>query len=104
MMGDVGRFNSPQNLISYAWLAPSVRSSAYVARHERITKRGDTLMRGILTECALTHIQHAPNSYVTKAYVRIGRKRGNGKAVVAVAARMLHVAYLILKERRKYRE
>ena len=33
MIGDVGRFNSPQNLISYAGLAPSVRSSADVARH-----------------------------------------------------------------------
>ena len=104
MIGDVGRFNSPQNLISYAGLAPSVRSSADVARHGRITKRGDTLMRGILTECALTHIQHAPNSYVTKAYIRVGRRRGNGKAVVAAAARMLHVAYLILKERREYHE
>ena len=79
-------------------------SSADVARHGRITKRGDMLMRGILTECALTHIQHAPNSYVTKAYVRIGRKRGNGKAIVAAAARMLHVAYLILKERRECHE
>ena len=61
-------------------------------------------MRGILTGCALTYIQHAPNSYVAKAYVRIGRRRGNGKAVVAAAARMLHVAYLILKERREYHE
>ena len=104
MIGDVGRFNSLQNLISYAGLAPSVRSSADVARHGRITKRGDTLMRGILTERALAHIQHAPNSYVTKAYIRIGRKRGSGKAIVAAAARMSHVAYLILKERREYHE
>ena len=104
MIGDVGRFNSPQNLILYAGLAPSVKSSANVARHGRIAKRGGTLMRRILTECALTHIQHAPNSYVTKAYIRIGRKRGNGKAIVAAAARILHVAYLILKERRKYHE
>ena len=58
----------------------------------------------IPTECALTHIQHAPNSYATKAYIRIGRRRGNGKAVVAAAARMLHIAYLILEERRKYHE
>ena len=104
MIGDVGGFNNPQNLISYARLAPSVRSSADVVRHGCITKRGDTLMRGILTECALTHIQHAPNSYVTKAYVRIGRKRGNRKAIVAAAARMLHVAYLILKGRREHHE
>ena len=75
-----------------------------MVHHGRITKRGDTLVGGILTECALTHIQHAPNSYVTKAHIRIGRKRDNGKAIVAAAARMLHVDYLILKERRKYHE
>ena len=102
MIGDVGRFNSPQNLISYAGLAPSVRSSADVAHHGRITKRGDTLMRGVLTECALIHIRHAPNSYVSKAYFRIGKKRGNGKAIVAAAATLLHVAYLVLKEGRRY--
>ena len=37
-------------------------------------------------------------------YIGIGRKRGNGKAIVSAAARMLHVAYLILKKRRKYHE
>ena len=46
MIGDAGRFNSPQNLISYAGLAPSVRSSAGVVHHGRITKRGDTLVGG----------------------------------------------------------
>ena len=43
MVGDIERFNSPQNLISYAGLAPSVRNSANVVHHGRITKRGDTL-------------------------------------------------------------
>ena len=46
MIGDAGRFNSPQNLISYAGLAPSVRSSAGVVHHGCITKRGDTLVGG----------------------------------------------------------
>ena len=32
-------------------------------------------------------------------YIRIGKKRGTGKAIVAAAARMLH-AYLMLKEKR----
>ena len=47
MVGDIERFNSPQNLISYAGLAPSVRNSANVVHHGRITKRGDTLMRWV---------------------------------------------------------
>ena len=48
MIGDIERFNSPQNLISYAGLAPSVRNSANVVHHGRITKKGDTLMRWVL--------------------------------------------------------
>ena len=48
MVGDIERFNSPQNLISYAGLAPSVRNSANVVHHGRITKRGNTLMRWVL--------------------------------------------------------
>ena len=42
--------------------------------------------------------------YITKSYIRIGKKRGTGKAIVAEAARMLHVAYLMLKEKREYHD
>ena len=121
MVGDIERFNSPQNLISYAGLAPSVRNSANVVHHGRITKRGDTLMRWVLTEYTtgayqergyadamgsdrVVHIRCAPRSYITKSYIRIGKKRGTGKAIVAAAARMLHVAYLMLKEKREYHD
>ena len=43
MVGDIERFNSPQNLISYAGLAPSVRNSANVVHHGRMPK--DSLIR-----------------------------------------------------------
>ena len=76
MVGDIERFNSPQNLISYAGLAPSVRNSANVVHHGRITKRGDTLMRWVLTECVLVHIRCAPRSYITKSYASASEKRG----------------------------
>ena len=39
MIGDIGRFNSPDGLCSYAGLAPSVRSSAGTVHHGRITHR-----------------------------------------------------------------
>ena len=61
-------------------------------------------MRWVLTECVLVHIRCAPRSYITKSYIRIGKKRGTGKAIVAAAASMLHVAYLMLKERREYHD
>ena len=52
----------------------------------------------------MVHIRCAPRSYITKSYIRIGKKRGTGKAIVAAAARMLHVAYLMLKEKREYHD
>ena len=101
MIGDIGRFNSPDDLCSYAGLAPSVRSSAGTAHHGRITHRGDALMRRVLTECVLSHIRYAKNSHITEFYTRI-KKRGSGKAIVAAASKMLRIMYGMLKERREY--
>ena len=47
----------------------------------------------------MVHIRYAPRSYITKSYIRIGKKRDTGKAIVAAAAKMLHVAYCWSKRR-----
>ena len=103
MIGDVGRFNSSQNLISYTGLAPSVRSFADVARYGRITKRGDTLMRRILTVCPDSHSTRA-KLVCHESTLQDWQKEGKRKAMVAAAAKLLHVAYLILKEGKKHHE
>ena len=41
MIGDIGRFNSPEALCAYAGVVPSVRGSANVVHHGHITKNGD---------------------------------------------------------------
>ena len=80
MIGDIGRFSSPQNLISYAGLAPSVRSSADVARYGRITKRGDTLMRGILTVYPDPHSARAKlvrHESIHQDWTKEGQRKGH---------------------------
>jgi transposase len=52
-IGDVGRFGSPQKLVSYLGLNPSVRQSGSgPAYHGRISKQGPGRARGLLVEAA----------------------------------------------------
>ena len=52
-IGDVGRFEQPQKLVSYLGLNPSVRQSGPgPAYHGRITKQGRGHARGMLVEAA----------------------------------------------------
>ena len=102
MIGDIERFNRSDDLCSYAGLVPSVRSSAGTVHHGRITHRGDALMRWVLTECVLSHVRYAKNSYIAEFYTRIKKKRGSGKAIVAAASKMLRIMYGMLKEGKEY--
>jgi len=53
-IGDVGRFGSPQKLVSYLGLNPSVRQSGSgPAYHGRISKAGSRPSRGLLVESSL---------------------------------------------------
>src|SRR4051794_16727159 len=52
-IGDIGRFESPQKLVSYLGLNPSVRQSGPgPAYHGRITRQGRGHARGMLVEAA----------------------------------------------------
>ena len=98
----VSRFPDSSKLCSYAGVVPSVRNSADTVHHGRITKRGDSMVRWILTEAVKSHIRFEPDSRITEFYLRIKKKRGHGKAVVATASKMLRVMHRMLKEKKEF--
>jgi transposase len=52
-IGDIGRFRTPEKLVSYFGLNPSVyQSGSQPARHGHITKRGRSYARAMLVEAA----------------------------------------------------
>ena len=55
----IDRFVRSEKLSAYADLVPSVRSSGETAHYGRITRRGDPLLRWIMTECVHSHAKHA---------------------------------------------
>jgi len=102
-VGDIDRFPDSYHLCSYAGLVPSTHSSGGVTHYgSSITKAGSRYLRWILQECVHAHIRTEKNSNIAQFYYRIARKKGNSKAAVAAAAKLLKVVYWIMKERRTY--
>ncbi|MGC1134596.1 MAG: IS110 family transposase [Nitrososphaeraceae archaeon] len=101
-VGDVSRFPDSYHLCSYAGLVPSTRSSGGLTYHGSITKTGSKYLRRIMLECVHAHIRNEKNSNVAQFYHRISRKKGNSKAAVAAASKLVKIVYWIMKERRVY--
>ena len=81
---DISRFSDPDKLVAYIGLAPSVRNSAGIMHHGKITPAGNKTVRWVLTEAALAHMIHAKGTTaLTEFYKRVAKKRGTSKAAVA---------------------
>ena len=99
---DRSRFPSHRHAASWASLAPGNDQSAGKRRSGR-TRKGDQWLRETLTECALAAAR-TRNTYLKAQYLRLRRRRGEKKAVIAVAHSLLVIAYHVLKENRPYQE
>jgi transposase len=101
-IGDINRFPDSYHLCSYAGLVPSTHSSGGITYPGSITKRGSKYLRWIMLECARAHIRTNKKSNITQFYTRLARIKGNSKAAVAAASKLLKIVYWVMKEKRKY--
>jgi transposase len=100
-IGPITRFDSPKKLVSYAGLAPSTRQSGNHTTHGSITKEGNSHIRWILIEAAHQAARHDPR--LSQFYLRIMKRRGHNRALVAVARKMLVTIYHVLNHHSQYR-
>jgi len=101
-IGDVQRFATPEKLVAYAGIDPTVyQSGQFTASQTRMSKRGSPYLRHALWQAAFMATQHDPQ---LRAFYQ--RKRAEGKAhgttVGAVCRKLLHRIYVVLKEQRPY--
>lgn len=101
-IGDVSRFSDAEKLCSYAGLVPSTYQSSDRAFHGRITKQGSPILRWVLEQCVWAHLRCAGNTSLTRFFHRVARKRGEKKAAVATARKLLRVIYQLLVEKREF--
>ena len=99
-IGDIRRFPSYKKLISWAGLAPSLHQSGNVKYHGGITKQGSRMLRWALVECARIAVRFDGRMRVF--YERVKHRRGDQKAIVAVAAKMLKIIWFMLSRREPY--
>lgn len=98
---DIRRFPTPWKLVAYAGLAPGQRESAGKSRRGKITKQGSRWLRWVMVQSARQAVRH--DERFRAYYERIERKKGDGKAVVAVAKEMLVVVWHMLTKQELYR-
>jgi transposase len=100
-IGDIGRFKSPQKLVSYFGLTPRVRQSGLgVAHHGRISKVGRSHARAMLVEAAWATAKSPGPLHAF--FVRIRARRGHQIAAVAVARKLTVLCWHLLTKGEDY--
>lgn len=95
-VADITRFPTPKHLVSYAGLAPVVRNSDRTTRIGHISRHGPPILRWALVQAA--HVAIRKPGPLHDTHQRIRARRGANIATVAVAARILKLAYHGLRD------
>lgn len=100
-VGDIHRFRSPRNLVSYLGLDPKVRQSGSGnAKIGRISKQGAAPVRGMLVEAAFVAVSTA--GPMRAFYQRVSARRGKAIAIVAVARKLVVLFWHLLIDEKDY--
>jgi transposase len=99
---DMSRFPSAGHLASWAGLCPGNDQSAGKRRSGKTTK-GSQWLRTVLVQVAWA-ASHTKETIFAAAYRRWAKRLGKKRALVAVAHKILVVAYKLLKDGKDYEE
>jgi len=97
VIGDINDFADEGKLAAYFGIVPRVSNSNETEHSGRITKRGNKLGRTALVQCALVAQRYSP--YLKRHYEKIKARRGTGKAIIALARKLLGIIYRTLKNK-----
>ena len=101
---DMSRFPTAGNLSSWCGLCPGNNASAG-KRYSARTAKGNRYIRRVLIQAAWAAARISRRrTFFTTLFYRISRRAGMKKAAVAVAHRLLTVAYCMIRDGSVYRE
>jgi hypothetical protein len=100
-LGDINRFLDGDHAASYLGLAQSTRQSANRCYHGHITKAGSSQARWLLTQ-GCQHVARHPGP-LGAFYRRLAKRKNRQVAIMAVARKLVTIAYLMLKNNEPYR-
>jgi transposase len=102
-LDDPHRFKTAAQVSSYVGLVPRQMESGTMKRVGRITRRGPSLLRGLLVEVAWMVYRH--NDWARSFVARISRgmKQRKKIAIVALARKLLVILWAMLRDNKPWR-
>ena len=97
---DISRFPTAKKLAAYAGLVPSTYSSGGKTYNGRIIKAGNRWLRWAFVEAVIPATNTDP--VLKFEYQRLKATKGANRAKVAVARKLLTIAYKVMREKRNY--
>jgi transposase len=97
----IERFPTAKKLVAYSGLAPSVRASGERVEYGRITKEGRSEIRAVWVQAAhaVLAVKDAAAHPLQVWCERVARRRGKKTALVALARKLLTIAFHLLQKR-----
>jgi len=100
----VDRFGTSRKLVSYSGLCPTVRSSGERTQYGSISREGRSELRAVWVQIAHLVVRDTSRSTarLRQWYSKVASHRGKKTAIVALARKLLTIAYRILKDQTVY--
>jgi transposase len=96
------RFANANQVGAYAGLVPRQYQSGNTDRRGRITKRGSKVLRSLLVECAWSSLRYNTRSRQVYARIHCGTPSRKKKAAIALARKILVVAWAMMRTETDY--
>lgn len=94
-------FPSAKHLCSWAGLAPTNNESAGKKKSVRVSKAG-CYIKPLLVQCANSVVKSEKHPEIRNRYLRLRKRRGHKKAIIAIARMLLSALYNMLKKKEPY--
>ena len=101
-IGDIYRFPNHKKLVGYSGLSPRVYQSGKTKHYGHISKDGPNILRWVLTIAAHGAIKKPGK--LRRFYLRLSKRVGKSKAIVATARKLLTIIYHMLTNHQEYEE
>lgn len=98
--GDMRRFETPAQLVNYLGFAPRIYSSGDLEHRGAITKRGNSLVRGLLVQSAWGLVRTKASTPLKVRYeAMLARGKSKSVAVVATARKLTELVHVLLSRK-----
>jgi transposase len=94
-------FPSAKHLCSWAGLTPTNNESAGKKKSVRVSKAG-CFIKPLLVQCATAVVKSEKHPEIRNRYLRLKKRRGHKKAIIAIARMLLSALYNMLKKKEPY--